>query len=429
MGLHLANFLPNGKGPASGSIPEWPDSHARPTDERNRREKPMEPNIRKVQVLKHPNGKSPFWYLRWWEPTQDGSSWKERWRSTRTDVKKEADRKRRQLERELEAGKKSEGELQWDDFVNEFLEKHAARKPPTTLDFYERALRIFSETSKPKTLSQVKLITLEDFANARLESGLAPATVNRDLRHLRAALRWAKRRGLISDVPEFKSLFIKEVRKKPTIIPEEDFVAMIAALRKPDLCLTKRPAGWWRLFLYVAYYVGARRGEILSLSWDDVNFVTLEIRVEASTSKSRKERVVPMATDLAEVLKNWKSQTPSVNAADPVLPWPYDTYRQLYEDWHRIQTAAGIPEGAHYVPKNCRSTCASELIANQVPTVVVKDFLGHATVATTENYYINTKPAMRAAAQARKIRLESDQPKTNGDEIRSDPETDPKTEM
>ena len=39
--------------------------------------------------------------------------------------------------------------------------------------------------------------------------------------------------------------------------------------------------------------------------------------------------------------------------------------------------------------------------------MVVKDFLGHQSVATTENYYINTKPALRAAANARKVRLES----------------------
>jgi integrase len=37
--------------------------------------------------------------------------------------------------------------------------------------------------------------------------------------------------------------------------------------------------------------------------------------------------------------------------------------------------------------------------------VVVKDFLGHATVASTERYYINTQPALRAAALARKVRL------------------------
>ena len=41
-----------------------------------------------------------------------------------------------------------------------------------------------------------------------------------------------------------------------------------------------------------------------------------------------------------------------------------------------------------------------------MPAVVVKDFLGHASVATTENYSINTKPALRTAAAARKVRLE-----------------------
>ena len=63
------------------------------------------------------------------------------------------------------------------------------------------------------------------------------------------------------------------------------------------------------MFLYLAYYIGARRGEFLSLSWDDVNFSTLEIRVEAPTSKSRKERVIPMSTDLADVLRKWKEQS------------------------------------------------------------------------------------------------------------------------
>ncbi len=90
---------------------------------------------------------------------------------------------------------------------------------------------------------------------------------------------------------------------------------------------------------------------------------------------------------------------------DEVLPWPFDTYRKLYDDWHVIQAAAGIPEERHYVPKDCRSSCASELIASGVPTAVVKDFLGHASVTTTERYYINTKPALRAAVALRKVRL------------------------
>ena len=201
---------------------------------------------------------------------------------------------------------------------------------------------------------------------------------------------------------------------------------MIGALKNQDLVLTKRSAEWWRVFLYVAYYLGFRRGEILSLSWDDINFTTLDVRVQAATSKGRKERLVPMAREMAKVLEDWKARSDQTNSSDPVLPWPYDTYRQLYEDWHIIQKMAGIPENAHYVPKNCRSTCASELIANQVPTVVVKDFLGHATVATTENYYINTKPAMRAAAQARKVQTESENLNAPATESKSSDEPESK---
>jgi integrase len=159
------------------------------------------------------------------------------------------------------------------------------------------------------------------------------------------------------------------------------------------------------MFLYIAYYLGLRRGEILGLTWGRVYLDTLEVRVLAPTSKGRSERVVPISPEMGGMLQQWKSQQTNVGPKDPVLPWPYDTYRKLYDDWHRIQKAAGIADGEHYVPKNCRSTCASELIAANVPTVVVKDFLGHASVATTEGYYINTKPALRAAATARKVLL------------------------
>ena len=362
--------------------------------------------VRKVQVLKHPTAKSPNWYLRWWELMPDGKSWREKWRSTRTAVKKQAERQRRELERELDAGRRAEGDIVWDDFVEEFLKKHAARKLATTLALYEHCLGAFTKYGMPEKLAKVTHAVLEDFTDWRLSDGKAVATVNRDLRHLRAALRWAKRRGYLSDVPDFKELFIREDRKTPVIMPEDDFLTIIRSLRKPDLGIRKRSPDWWRVFLYLAYYLGLRRGEIIGLAWGEINFEALEVRVLASTSKARKERVVPMAQELADLLKEWRGKQQQSGPNDEVLAWPYDSYRQLYEDWHIIMDAAGIPEGEHYVPKNCRSTCASALIAANVPTVVVKDFLGHASVATTENYYINTKPALRAAAAARKVRLE-----------------------
>jgi integrase len=191
-------------------------------------------------------------------------------------------------------------------------------------------------------------------------------------------------------------------QKQPITIPDEDFLAMLKALEDPDLVLRKRDRAWWRVFLYVANYLGLRRSEILGLDWDGFSFKTLEIHVSALTSKGRKDRVIPMAPELAQVLMEWKTSQGGEKAKGEVLPWPYDSYRQLYLDWHIIQKAAGIPDGQHYVPQNCRSSCASGLNAAGVPTVVVKDFLGHGTVTTTEKFYINTKPALRSAAQGPK---------------------------
>ncbi len=213
-------------------------------------------------------------------------------------------------------------------------------------------------------------------------------------RHVKAALRWAKRRGYISEVPDFKGVFIREDRKQPVIIPEEDFMEMVKALRNPQLVLKYRPAEWWRVFLYVAYYLGLRQGEILGLTWDRVSLDTLEVHVVASSSKSRKDRVIGIPPEIGIVVRQWRERQPDAKGSDPVFPWPCDAYH-IYEDWHAIQKAAGIKDGEHYVPKNCRSSCASELIAAKVPTIVVKGVLGRATVATMENYYVNTKPALR----------------------------------
>ncbi len=362
----------------------------------------MNSKFQKVSLLKRPNSRTQFWYLRWFEETPEGV--KERWKSTRKVLKREAEVLRSQLERELEeGGGRSQRSLTWKQFQEDFLESHTRRKPGSTLKTYRTSLEVFGKLANVRQVSEVDFGCLEDFVKSRLKSGAAPATVNRDLRHVRAALKWAERRKFIDKAPDFHGLFVREELKNPVVVPREDFAAMVAALKSENLKLKTASPDWWKIFLYLSYYLGLRRNETLSLTWSDVSLETMEVRVMAATSKGRRERMVPIAPEIRNLLQQWKQQYPSAGLKSPVLPWDHDSYFPLYGDWHAIQTAGGIPEGQHYVPKNFRSTCASDLIASNVPTVVVKDFLGHATVATTETYYINTKPALRAAAQAREV--------------------------
>jgi hypothetical protein len=51
----------------------------------------MGTRVRKIQLLKHPNNRSPFWYVRYWELKLDGRTWREVWRSAKTTVKKDAE--------------------------------------------------------------------------------------------------------------------------------------------------------------------------------------------------------------------------------------------------------------------------------------------------------------------------------------------------
>jgi integrase len=365
----------------------------------------VQKRIRKVHVLRRPKAKSPFWYLRYWELQRDGKTWKERWRSTKTTVKKEAETLRRRLERELDEGKLQDEEMRWEDFSVEFLDKHAGRKAPTTQLAYRLCLEMVGKTVKPRYVSSVTTSLLEDFANARLKDGVKEPTVNKELRHLKAALRWALRRGYLKAVPDFSGVFIRTDAQPPVAISEDDFVTIIKALESPKLKLEHRSKGWWRTFLYLAYYLGLRRGELVGLTWNRVRFDTQEINIAAQTSKGRKHRVLPLHPALANILKRWQEEQKASESGAEVLPWHHDTYRSLYDDWHAIQSAAGIKEGEHYVPKDFRSSCASELIRAGVPTAVVKDMLGHQHITTTERYYINTKPALRAAVERREVRL------------------------
>ena len=358
--------------------------------------------IRRVQVIKRPGGRSPNWYLRYWETDPISGETKEKWRSTGTSVRKRADQQRRSLERHLES-EATTAATTWSDFKRLYVDLQASKKPPKTVDSYRSSLEIFERVARPSTLQSITSSAIEDFADARLREDAAPATVNRDLRHLKAALRWASRRGLIESPPDFHGLFVRESRSRPTVITEQDFAALVRATQSDDANFKRRSGDWWRLFLYVAYYMGLRRGEVLALSWSDIRLEHRELRVRAASSKSRKERVLPMPAELVSLLKRWRTVSGSPRSSEPVLTWPHDTLGPFYDDWNELVRVAAVPSGKRYTPKDCRSSCASALIAAGVPTVVVKDYLGHASVVTTECYYVNTDDAMRPIAEARRV--------------------------
>lgn len=289
----------------------------------------------------------------------------------------------------------------WSEFVEEFLQDTKSKKRAGTEYTYAISLKHLTDYAKPLLLRDISIAVLQNFVKHRRDSKAKPATVNKDLRSIRSAMKWADQRGYIR-CPSFKGLFVREDVKVPVVIPPEHIAAILGSLDNPTLCLKVRSTGWWKVFLNIIYGLGLRRNEALGLTWNVVDFDRKWITIKSETSKGRRDRQLPLSEKLINVLLEWsRCQAPCPQPADNILPWEMQSLRQLYSDWKTIIKTAGLPNGVSYVPKNYRSTCGSELIQNGTPSLVVKDFLGHSSVTTTEKFYVNTGQSLRAAVDRR----------------------------
>jgi integrase len=265
---------------------------------------------------------------------------------------------------------------------------------------YGYSLNHFGQVVQSKCVHEITAATLQDFVVRRSKKVKQP-TINKDLRAIRASLKWAAERGYITKCPSFKNVFVRQDVKKPVTISRHCRDAMFVALDNPELGLRVRDADWWRVFLTVVAELGVRRGEALGLAWGAVDFREREITIYSETSKGRRDRTLPISDDLLVCLRTWSKKCGPCAAEDLVLPWPKRSYRAFYDDWARIVAAAGLPAGFKPSPKNFRSTCGTELVQAGVSTFVVKDFLGHASVTTTEAFYVNTGSSLRPAIEKR----------------------------
>lgn len=335
-----------------------------------------------VSVIKRPDSKS--WYLAW----RDGTGKLHR-RSANTRDKALARQIANKIERELVQvanGLPCLRQISWDQAVREFLADVKSRSKPLTVDSYRRVLAVFAREIRPTT-SIVTLAQVTDFIAARRKK-VVTKTVNKDLRTIRAFIRWLAERRYLETVPRIKLL--REDQQIPVAIPTEHRVKIRAAIEQvPYLCLG---AAWWQDYLACLEATGARRNEVRDLTWGNVDLDRAMMTITATTSKSRRDRVVPIPPELVERLA---ARRESVTGSR-VFPYRFTSPRQLHSDWDRIRKQADLS----YRLKDYRSTCGSDLAAAGVPTAVVQNWLGHANISTTAKYYTDTRPALRKALSA-----------------------------
>lgn len=200
----------------------------------------------------------------------------------------------------------------WEYFRQRFRDEHCAFLAAKTKESYATALNRFEEYASPSSVKRINTHQLSQFAAELLKQKHPATTVRNYLGHIRAALKWAERVGMIQKAPHANMPRVtkqRHMRGRP-LTPRE-FAKMLRASRQ----LYPHTHGQWRRFLKLLWLSGLRLGEAYVLAWDAPPLcVQMQakpyplILIDAEGQKSRQDQAAPMAPDLVAWLSRTKEK-------------------------------------------------------------------------------------------------------------------------
>lgn len=243
-----------------------------------------------------------------------------------------------------------------------------------------------------KEMGEVNHVAIHGYINARREEKAEPATINRELSLLSAAINHANQ-NLGWDVRNpTVGRKLREPEGRVRWITASEADRLIAAAE------SEPRAPYLADFIRMAINTGCRKEELLGLEWERVDLNARLVYLEGAHTKSGKRRSVPINEVAMEALR----QRMRFRATHcPSSPWVFVTNKgeRVISIWRSFLTAcrrAGIED---FRVHDLRHTCATWLITAGAPLPEVRDLLGHSTVKVTERYaHLNPENVRSAVA-------------------------------
>ena len=236
-----------------------------------------------------------------------------------------------------------------------------------------------------RKLNEIKNLDVEKYKAKKIDQELAPKTINNQLAVLKKAFQCAVEWGEIEKRPILKYLKVPP-QKYDFLTPEECRQLLGAA------------SGDYRSMIAVALGTGLRFGELIALTWEDVDFKIGELTIRQAyargvlgSTKSNRIRLIPMSASVRAALYPMKKNDglvfPDLHG-DPLKQ--YVCIKKL----HSICKKTGLRRiGWHTL----RHTFASHLAQKGANLSAVQGLLGHSDIRTTMRYAHINRAVLREA--------------------------------
>lgn len=240
---------------------------------------------------------------------------------------------------------------------------------------YDRVSRIFKCHLLPdfgsEPMNLIDRAKATAFRNDRLAEGARPATVNKELKTLKACLQRAVDWEVLAANPLDKggdSLFLPQREDRPPVWYTGQQLQGLYAVASP------RNAAVWKLMANT----GLRRAEMLALRWADVaeDRITV-VSLHERPTKGRKSRTIPLNEAAQGALESLRP-----GKGSPTYVLRQMSSRSLSRCFLLNATKAGLDGSIHCL----RHTFCAQLVMAGVPLRTVQVLAGHADIKTTERY-------------------------------------------
>jgi len=381
----------------------------------------------RLYKLKKPTKGNPrrlVWMARWY-----GTNGK-RYAKTLGDVSKMTKREAKSDVREMQgkmdnhlAPVNKPRKVTLGDFIKHDLEAIKADFRYTTILEYENAgnhaKKVLGSTIPIDRIGRREVSRIKCHLSEKLKR--SDATVRKTIIQLAAMFHRAVDDGLIRENPFSGQAKGRTQSKRKRIFQPDEVDAMLA------VC----PDQWWRVFIKLAVTSGMRRGELLHLYWSDIDFeektVTIS-RKEAGQfkindavypcmpwqAKTCEERTIPLPDDTLSMLQRFQLKSggskyvflslerlKAISARLESGAWNFksEPINNLVRQFKLIQSHAhqwlaarrGIEldklEWESGCPHDLRRTYGTHM-SRSVPIHVLCKWLGHASMLTTQRYYL-----------------------------------------
>lgn len=263
------------------------------------------------------------------------------------------------------------------------------RYSPLTVELYKSDLQHFMTYLAEydfATIQEVGHLHIRSWSVSLIEKGMLPASIKRKLSTLKTYFKFLRKNGVIEQNPMLKVIAPKAGKTLPIVIEKKNLQSLFEQIEFGTDYKGVRN----RLILELLYGTGMRRAELINLTHDSIDLHNQRIKV---LGKGRKERLVPIAPYLMQIIKDYLFIRDTTFPEAPPYIFLTDKGKQTYPKiiYNIVKRYLSLVSTAEKrSPHTLRHSFATHLVDNGADLNAVKELLGHASLASTQVYTHNS---------------------------------------